>query len=140
WMLAWIELRENVGGRASELERGLGRNRLHVRHPANAVGPENLFCLRHGAYCSGGLRPPTTFYPSPRSAVIDRRYRPDSPAAFISLILRCKVRRLMPSFCAAFVMFPFVVDNACMIKRLSVSCRSSALDFSPNAFAGVMPP
>ena len=56
-----------------------------------------------------------------------------SLATFISLILRCKVRRLMPSFFAAAVMFPFVVASACMMSRFSVSCRSSGLAFSPNA-------
>src|SRR5207247_7621735 len=55
-------------------------------------------------------------------------------ATFISLIFRCSVRRLMPSFFAAAVTFPFVVASACMINFFSVSRRSSGLDFS-HAFA-----
>ena len=42
-------------------------------------------------------------------------------SAFISLILRCSVRRLMPSFFAAAVMLPLVAASACMIRRFSVS-------------------
>jgi len=41
--------------------------------------------------------------------------------AFISLILRCRVRRLIPSFLAAAVTFPLVVTNACKISLRSVS-------------------
>src|SRR6516162_8115186 len=41
--------------------------------------------------------------------------------AFISLILRCSVRRLIPSFLAAAVTFPLVVTNACKISLRSVS-------------------
>src|SRR5450432_41389 len=51
-------------------------------------------------------------------------------SAFISLILRCKVRRLMPNFFAAAVMFPFVAASACMMSRFSVACRSSENTFS----------
>ena len=36
-------------------------------------------------------------------------------------------------------MLPLVAASACMINRFSVSRRSSGLDFSPYAFAGVMP-
>src|SRR3954469_23501137 len=115
-MFARIQLRENVGGRAAQLQRGFGRDWLNVGHATNAVGSEYLLCLRHVGYVR------------------------DSPAAFISLILRCNVRRLMPSFCAALVMLPFVVASACMMSRFSVSWRLSALDFSPNAFPGVIPP
>src|SRR6266545_3168439 len=60
-------------------------------------------------------------------------------ARFISLILRCRVRRLMPSFLAAAVTLPFVVASACMINFFSVSCRSSGLDFSPKASVAEIP-
>jgi protein kinase-like protein len=42
-------------------------------------------------------------------------------AAFISLIFRCSVRRLMPSFFAAAVTFPFVAASAWAINFFSVS-------------------
>ena len=54
-------------------------------------------------------------------------------SAFISLILRCSVRRLMPSFFAAAVTLPFELANACRISFRSVSCRSSGLVRPPNA-------
>ncbi len=57
-------------------------------------------------------------------------------ARFISLILRCSVRRLMPSFLAAAVTLPFVVASACMINFFSVSCRSSGLDLFAKSFGG----
>ena len=59
--------------------------------------------------------------------------------SFISLILRCRVRRLMPSFFAAAVMLPFVEESAWLIRRLSVACRSSGLVPSSKASCGAIP-
>ena len=65
---------------------------------------------------------------------------PSPFAAFISLIFRWSVRRLMPSFLAAAVILPFVAASAWAINLLSVSCKSSGPVFSPNASVGETPP
>ena len=49
-MRARIQLRENMRGRAAELERGLGRDRLDVGDSAHAVGSENFFLRRFTGY------------------------------------------------------------------------------------------
>src|SRR5437667_872015 len=77
--------------------------------------------------------------PDDRQSYARSHSRADHLANFISLIFRCSVRRLMPSFLAAAVTFPFVVASACVISLLSVWCRSSGLDFSSNAFAAEIP-
>src|SRR5205823_6617931 len=47
-ILAKIELRENVRGGPTELQRCFGSDGFDVCHPANAVSTEDFFFLRHG--------------------------------------------------------------------------------------------
>jgi len=47
-VLARIQLSENVCGGAAQFQRCLGRNRLHIGDPADAVRSENFLVLGHG--------------------------------------------------------------------------------------------
>jgi hypothetical protein len=49
-MRAWIELGENMGGGASELERRFRSDRLYVRHAADAICAKYFLRLRHVGY------------------------------------------------------------------------------------------
>ena len=59
-MCARIQFRENMRGGAAELERGLGRDRLDIRDPADAVRSKNFPVLAHPAYSTSpsGIRKP----------------------------------------------------------------------------------
>jgi hypothetical protein len=49
-VFAWIELPENMRGRATELQRRLRRDRLHVCDASHAVRSKDLLFLRHVGY------------------------------------------------------------------------------------------
>src|SRR5207244_7930240 len=114
------------------------RDRLHVRHTADAVCSKNFLLLGHGlietlerSFVNGkvlifqavGVQN-VSRYESPLGAAFAR---------FISLIFRWSVRRLMPSFLASAVTLPFVAASAWAINFFSVWCRSSGLVFTPQA-------
>ena len=48
WVLAWIELSENVRGGATQLQRCFGRDRFDIGNTADAVRPEDFLMLGHG--------------------------------------------------------------------------------------------
>src|SRR5439155_542681 len=48
WVLAWIELSENVRGGAAQFQRCLGRDRFDIGDPADTVRSEDFPMLGHG--------------------------------------------------------------------------------------------
>src|SRR5207244_8818442 len=126
---------------ATKFERGLGRDWLDISDTADAVSAEDLCRLFHSLtetlrcqFVNGKVE--WAFHSAAGCLVL---LAVSFFVAFNSLIFRCSVRRLIPSFFAAAVTFPFVVANACKMSLRSVSWRSSGLAFSPKALAGEMP-
>src|SRR5205823_7241470 len=137
-----IQFQENMRGGATELERSLGRDGLDVGDAANAIRSKNLSVVAHPANSTSryGIRKPETvaMMKSPGWAMLyfgrffaaracSRTFR---PCASISFNLRCKVRRLIPNWVAAAVMFPPVEASAWVISRFSVSAKSSGFAVS----------